>query len=716
MTLINLTAIRVWHKLLFLGVVAAILCAVPTYLYVRGANKEIREAFTEIAGLAPATQLTRLLRPMQIHRGLAAAALSGDQALAARRLATEKEVAGELVKVRESMPPDAAPLIKQLEAVEAQWKSLSSALKDQAFPVEDSYNRHSVLVSSTLTLLENTIDYFGLSLDPEANTYHAIIAAFNDLPKLTESMSRMRATGTAILGIKQATTEERVVIASMLERTRQDQEHSRALILKVIQDNGAAMETLDAASTTAQAATQKLIAVTDLEFMRIEVLRYSAAEYLKLSTTAIDAQFNLMEAGRIEIEQALRTRVTSYRQTMAALLGLIGALLIVGVAAMYWIARSITRPLNAAIGDANAIAAGHLDAAIENAGTDEVGQLRRSMRHMQRNLSHIVSSIRENSEAVATASREIASSTHDMSARTESQASSLEQTAASMEELNTTFQKHDESSRHVSELAAKAAEAAEQGGAVVGKVTVTMQEIDVSSKKIAEIIGVIDGIAFQTNILALNAAVEAARAGEQGRGFAVVASEVRALAQRSGEASKEIRTLIGDSVKKVQVGTREAAESREAMEQILTAVRTVATTMAQMQTVITDQRRGVAQVTRAVEQMNQGTQQSAAMVEEIAATADLLSGQAQDLTGAVSTFKLGSDPGVDPGVYASPPPSASRSPAAGQRRSDRDPSTTPLSALPEAAPSASEIASTIAETWREGGPSPRMLTTGEKRR
>ena len=376
------------------------------------------------------------------------------------------------------------------------------------------------------------------------------------------------------------------------------------------------------------------------------MLRYNAADYLKLGTTAIDSQFALIDAARLEIERMLTARVSAKRGMMAALLGMIALLVLVGIGAMLWMMRTITRPLNEAIADADAIAAGRLDSTIVNIGLDEVGQLRKAMRHMQRNLAHIVFSIRENSEAVATASREIASSTRDMSARTESQASSLEQTAASMEELSTTFQKNDDSSQHISELAAQSAQAAEQGGVVVGKVTTTMQEIDVSSKKIAEIISVIDSIAFQTNILALNAAVEAARAGEQGRGFAVVASEVRALAQRSSQAAKEIRTLISESVRKVQAGTREATESRKAMDDILTSVRKVTATMADMEAVRSDQRLGVSQVTRAVEQMNQGTQQTAAMVEQIAATADMLSDQAQQLSDTVATFKLAGEDGL----------------------------------------------------------------------
>jgi methyl-accepting chemotaxis protein len=689
----KITAIRVWHKLLILGLIALVLCAVPTYLYIHGANQEIRTALTEIQGLAPAKALVHLLQPAQVHRGLSAAVLSGNQALLSQRTSKQDEVTAAFAKARDAIPESAGPVLQLLDKAQADWKSLTAALKEQSFPVDENIDRHTKLIASLLKTLETSIEHFGLTLDPEAASYYLIIAAFEDLPKLTEAMGRLRAGGTAILGIKQATTEERVGIAAMLERTREGLEHSRARIQKAVSTDGGNLEQIETASIAALNATQKLIAVTDLEFMRIEVLRYDAADYFKLATTAIDAQFNLIDTARAQIEATLHQRVSSQRKRMALLLGLVGMLLIFGTFTMYWIARSITRPLGAAIHDANAIASGDLATTIDHIGADEVGQLRGSMREMQTHLARIVASIRENSEAVATAAREIASSTQNMSARAESQASSLEQTAASMEELNATFHKNDESSQHVSELAVQAAKAAEQGGVVVGKVTATMQEIDVASKKIAEIIGVIDSIAFQTNILALNAAVEAARAGEQGRGFAVVAAEVRALAQRSAGASKEIRGLIGDSVKKVQAGTRETAESRKAMDGILASVRKVADTMNEMQTVREDQRRGVSQVSRAVEQMNQGTQQSAAMVEEIAATADMLSNQAQELIQAVSAFKLAGASGME---------RRSRTRTAHHTVAKTAP------VLPEIALSNKEIAEAIAQTWR-GDQAPPML-------
>ena len=649
MTIPKFSDIKVTYRLMMLGIIALGLCAVPTYIYVRTAYKEISTSALERKGLMSTTEIVKVMQPLQNHRGLAAAVLSGDQALVARRGAMEKEVTESFGKVRAALPASATSVITVLDAAETEWKSLSTALKDRSYPVEDSYNRHSKLIAQLLRLLETNIDYFGLSLDPEADTYHMVIAAYVDLPKLIEAMGRLRATGTAILGIKQATTEERVTIATMLERTREELAHSEAKIAKAVEANGAPMVALQAAMKKAQTDTQKLIAVADLEFMRIEVLRYEPAAFLNLATTAIDAQFAVIHAARDEIARELNERVSTMWWNMIWLSSMVGVLLLLGAVMMFWIARSIIGPLNEAVADADGIAAGHLDLVIKNIGLDEVGKLRRSMRHMQRNLAHIVFSIRESSESVATAAEQIATSTRDMSARTEEQASSLEQTAASMEEMNSTVQQNDASSQQANELASGAAQAAERGGAVVSKVAKTMQEINTSSKKIAEIIGVIDGIAFQTNILALNAAVEAARAGEQGRGFAVVATEVRALAQRSGQASKEIRTLIGESVKKIQAGTREALEAGEAMDEIRGAARKVEATMRQIRTSSQDQRQGISQVSGAVEQMNQGTQQSAAMVEEIAATADMLRGQAHDLIQAVSAFKLSGLDGQEEG-------------------------------------------------------------------
>ncbi len=302
--------------------------------------------------------------------------------------------------------------------------------------------------------------------------------------------------------------------------------------------------------------------------------------------------------------------------------------------------RAIVGPLNEAIAVANAVAAGDLTSRIEANSTNETGRLLQALKTMNDNLADLVGKVRTGTDSITTASGEIASGNLDLSQRTEEQASSLEETASSMEELTSTVRQNADNARQANQLAAGASEVAVKGGAVVGQVVQTMSSINESSKKIVDIISVIDGIAFQTNILALNAAVEAARAGEQGRGFAVVATEVRTLAQRSAAAAKEIKELISDSVSKVEDGTRLVDEAGATMDEIVSAVKRVTDIMAEISAASQEQSTGIEQVNQAVTQMDEVTQQNAALVEEAAAAAESMQEQAQTLTQAVSTFRL----------------------------------------------------------------------------
>ena len=316
------------------------------------------------------------------------------------------------------------------------------------------------------------------------------------------------------------------------------------------------------------------------------------------------------------------------------------AIVIAGAVAVFT-ARSITGPVSEAVEFVGKVAEGDLTSQVKVKTNDEIGHLLQAMEHMQTSLSRTVGSVMQGAEGVATASAQIAQGNNDLSARTEQQASALEQTAASMEELSSTVQQNADTARQANQLAHSASSVAVKGGEVVGQVVDTMKGINDSSRKIADIIGVIDGIAFQTNILALNAAVEAARAGDQGRGFAVVASEVRSLAGRSAEAAKEIKALIGASVERVEQGTALVDQAGSTMTELVDSIKRVTDLMSEISAASNEQAAGVSQVGEAVAQMDQVTQQNAALVEEMAAAASSLKSQAGDLQQTVSVFKLG---------------------------------------------------------------------------
>lgn len=311
------------------------------------------------------------------------------------------------------------------------------------------------------------------------------------------------------------------------------------------------------------------------------------------------------------------------------------------------IGRSITRPLNQAVAIAKTVAAGDLSSHIDaHQADDETGHLLTALREMNCNLVRIVSEVRADADTIATASSQIAAGNLDLSARTESQASSLEETASSMEQLTATVKQNSEHAGEANELAATASSVAVKGKSVIAQVVDTMTSINTSSKKVVDIIGVIDSIAFQTNILALNAAVEAARAGEQGRGFAVVATEVRNLAQRSATAAKEIKFLIGDSVARVESGTRLVDQACATMDEIVDSIGRVSHIMAEITSASHEQSAGIEQVNQAITQMDEVTQQNAALVEEAAAAAVDLQEKAGNLSHVVSVFKLGEEPAV----------------------------------------------------------------------
>ncbi|WP_250495451.1 methyl-accepting chemotaxis protein [Caballeronia sp. GAWG1-1] len=377
-----------------------------------------------------------------------------------------------------------------------------------------------------------------------------------------------------------------------------------------------------------------------------EIAANESAPLFATVSALIDRDVALNTKGASE---AAGAAAIDYQRTLVFTSILIALAIVLSVAVGLLITRSIVTPIRRSLKVAETVAQGDLTSTIVDDGKDETGALLRALGNMNERLVDIVGRVRNGSESIATASAEIAAGNTDLSQRTEEQAASLQETAASMEELTSTVKQNTENAQQGNTLAANASEVAARGGAAVSRVVDTMKDISASSEKVAEIISVIEGIAFQTNILALNAAVEAARAGEEGRGFAVVAGEVRTLAQRSATAAKEIKDLIGESVAKVNAGSDLVDEAGRTMNEVVQSVKRVADLMGEISAASSEQHTGIEQVNVAVSQMDEVTQQNAALVEQASAAAQSMAQQSSALRDLVSVFKLGSTPQTDAG-------------------------------------------------------------------
>jgi methyl-accepting chemotaxis protein len=427
-------------------------------------------------------------------------------------------------------------------------------------------------------------------------------------------------------------------------RVRADEHLKKALALSPSEAESAKLKELQAAVVKYQGGIELVHAAIALgEITSSEQVYQRLGELRQVIRGTEVTTHELFETSMKQME-TLKPAIEAGERQRKVTVG-VGVILVILLAAVIGvlITRSIVRPLGAAVKVAEGLAKGDLSQIVEVRSKDELGRLMLALQGTVGQLSSIVGRIKDSTDMVNTASREIAQGNADLSSRTEEQASALEETSASMQQMTATVSQNAENAKKANELAAQASGVAVKGGEVVREAVGTMNGITQSSKKIADIIGVIDGIAFQTNILALNAAVEAARAGEQGRGFAVVASEVRNLAQRSAAAAKEIKDLITDSVSKVDAGSRQVNDAGRTMEEVVVSVNKVTTLIAEITAASQEQAQGIEQVSETMTQMEKVTQQNAAMVEEASAAAGSLEEQAQALSGAVAVFQLGDE-------------------------------------------------------------------------
>ncbi len=630
------------QKFLILGLIALVMVLMPTGLYFKNVLSEVAVAKRESKAGGPVVALNRVVQLTQTHRGMSAGALSGNEALAARR----QGLRDQLVKAMDSFDREikaagaSASILASWSDLKQRWASLEPKISGAQIKAAESTKLHTQLISGLLVLNEDILSEFGLSLDPDADVYFMIEASLVNVPWLAENLGIMRAQGSGFLTQGALPPEGRATLQGLNKRAVEVQGEMFRNFKRATDINADMKTVLGSRAEASRATVDKALALADQALISATEIKYPATDYFDEFTRTIDSLYEFNALAMKSLTEALDARVSSLQRTEFMVVALLLAGLAVAIGLAIAFVRSITGPVAQAVRLASAVAQGDLSMEVKVLGSNELGQLMQALSGMRDHLSTVVTKVREGSDGVATASAEIAEGNHDLSSRTESQASALEQTAASMEELSATVKQNADSARQANQLAMNASTVAIKGGEVVAQVVDTMKGINESSRKISDIIQVIDGIAFQTNILALNAAVEAARAGEQGRGFAVVASEVRSLAGRSAEAAKEIKTLINASVERVEHGTSLVDHAGATMTEVVNSIRRVTDIMGEISAASNEQSLGVSQVGEAVTQMDQVTQQNAALVEEMAAAASSLKSQAQELVQTVAVFKV----------------------------------------------------------------------------
>ncbi|MDQ7746931.1 methyl-accepting chemotaxis protein [Hydrogenophaga pseudoflava] len=636
-----LAQLRLAQKFLVLGGIALLMMALPATVAVRDGLDVWRAARSEAVGIEPAGHILKLVQLTQQHRGLSANLLGGNEALKGDREARQAAVDQLLPQAGQSLDGlGASALQAELVVIGQEWSALARAVSERSINGPQSFARHTALIERQLNLLEGVAEASGMSLDPHAHSYFLIQSVLVHLPRLTETLGQTRAQGSLTLARGEVGMAQRAQLAALADLSRLHLRQARRSLDKAMASDRGYEQRLGGTAGQAWGQAEAAFALTDQAIIKAEQPSMPASEFFATTTRQIDAQFALITAAFDELSTTLRERESAMARGLLSMLGGLALLALAGAALMWTISRSTTSAIARAVKVAQTVAGGDLTSRIEVQGRDETAQLLAALRDMNDGLAQVVSEVRQGSDHIATGSSQIATGNADLSQRTEEQASNLQQTAASMEQLTSTVQHNAATARQASDIVRGATEAAREGGETVGQVVTTMEAINQSSRKIHDIIGVIDGIAFQTNILALNAAVEAARAGEQGRGFAVVAAEVRSLAQRSAGAAREIKQLIGESVDRVESGTALVAEAGASVGRIVDQVAQVNRLIETIATASAEQSEGIAQVGNAVAQLDQVTQQNAALVEESAAAADSLQNQAQRMAQLVGRFRL----------------------------------------------------------------------------
>jgi methyl-accepting chemotaxis protein len=650
-----LPAISVMDKMRFLpkSMLISSIAVIPLLILIFLLQRELMAnaafAAKERTGVVYVTQLLELTKLTQSARAYAGTVHDDNDGALRSAYAEIRNKTGEQIKKIDAMHGVMHDLMlsKEWQSIQQKWQQAENASGEAA----DGAYRQLVAELQKHTKLAAT--HSNLAMDPDVDSFYLMNAVTSSLVTLAADLDDIRSLTAGAVARKEMTLQEARQVSELGLLAKRSFANASADIDAAIAQN-ATLEKDLAGPRKQLNAVQEMLASHAGDLSTSPVFQLPPRDYLHKTAVPSDALFQLAAQASSKLDQLLVMRQDRLRQRqLLAYVPIVLAALIAGyfMLAFYVSFRASLGMLEASV---KRMHDGDLGPDPRASSQDELGQILRLVGDMKGQLASMIANVRDSATQIDTGSKEITAGNADLSARTESQASSLEETASSMEELTSTVKQNAENAREANQLVVSASDVAVRGGAVVGQVVDTMGSIKDSSRKIVDIIGVIDGIAFQTNILALNAAVEAARAGEQGRGFAVVAAEVRNLAQRSAGAAKEIKELISDSVEKVDAGGKLVDEAGKTMEEIVTSVKHVADIMSEITAASQEQSSGIEEVNHAIAQMDEMTQQNAALVEQAAAAAHSMQEQAAMLAQAVSVFKLEAStaPAIRAGVAA----------------------------------------------------------------
>ena len=600
-------------------------------------QKFVTAAQSERLGVRYIRELQETIRLVQMHRALRHMHLSGN-ADAGEPAAQAQQAIDARIKALEAIDTASAEFgtSEALNVVGKSWSAIRDGIPSAK--AKDSYSAHSAMIEQMTQLNALVADRSGMSLDPEVDSYHLTSVLVHSLPGVSDVLWQIAGRGAAYIDTGLLEPNEDMLLNSGVMVARRDLARVPAQFESAFRENAALRASLESQLAAVPAA------LAFLERAQDEVLnsfnQTSGKEFFEAGRKSIASLHDSSDAIATVLDRLLEQRIARYTFRLYLIVALVLGGLAITAYLLAGFYVSFSRQIEALEQAVERVAAGDLSSDISSHARDEIGGLINAFGKMNAGLAQLVAQVRAGSESISQTSGELAADNADLSARTESQASSLQQTASSMEEMTSIVKQNDRSAADANSLVLSAAEVARKGGDAMGDMIVTMGAIKQSSNRIIDIIRVIDGIAFQTNILALNAAVEAARAGTQGKGFAVVAAEVRALAQRSAGAAKEIKDLIENSVKQVEHGNTLAEAAGATMKEIVASVRNVTDIMNDIASSSREQTSGIEQINQALGRMDEVTQRNALLVEHAAEAANSLQGQAVSLSQAVAAFKL----------------------------------------------------------------------------